>query len=339
MYIPPELRCTAHSSSLVADREEIKDSLALICRDGCCIPIINGIPRFVTSDNYASSFGLQWNTFHKTQLDSYTGTAISRDRLTRCLGGSLEIVKGKSVLEIGCGAGRFTELLLSADARVFACDLSEAVEANYANCERWPDYFVCQASILQLPVLRASFDIVVCLGVIQHTPDPERTISILSEYLKPNGLLVMDHYTYGFSQNLTQKILRQLLIRISPALSKRIIFSLAKVLLPVHKMLWIKRRGLGRIRNYLRKISPLVDYFDSYPQLEKELLSQWAILYTHDTLTDYYKHLRSVEEIKDCLASCGLIEVEVSYGGNGVEARAKRPGASSKRQMCEIGGV
>ena len=35
--------------------------------------IVNSIPRFVPSDNYAEAFGLQWNTYKKTQLDSFTG--------------------------------------------------------------------------------------------------------------------------------------------------------------------------------------------------------------------------------------------------------------------------
>jgi hypothetical protein len=37
----------------------------------------NGIPRFVSESNYADNFGMQWNYFAKTQLDSYSGHAIS----------------------------------------------------------------------------------------------------------------------------------------------------------------------------------------------------------------------------------------------------------------------
>ena len=43
-------------------------------------PIINGIPRFVPVENYASSFGLQWNKFRTEQLDSVNGSTISKDR-------------------------------------------------------------------------------------------------------------------------------------------------------------------------------------------------------------------------------------------------------------------
>src|SRR5215207_8780273 len=184
MNLPPELRCSTHHQPLTHAGSN------LTCSKGCVIPIVNNIPRFVSSDNYASAFGRQWNKFRKTQLDSHTGTTISRDRLQRCLGGSLAVIKGKSVLEVGCGAGRFTEVMLKAGARVFAVDLSSAVEANYENCRNLSsDYFVCQADALKLPVAPGSFDFVVCLGVIQHTPSPEPPPPPPAPYPRPPGTL------------------------------------------------------------------------------------------------------------------------------------------------------
>ena len=45
--------------------------------------ILSGIPRLVDSkNNYSSAFGLQWEKYRKTQLDSYSNTSISRQRLT-----------------------------------------------------------------------------------------------------------------------------------------------------------------------------------------------------------------------------------------------------------------
>jgi len=69
----------------------------------------------------------------------------------------------------------------------------------------------------------------------------------------------------------------------------------------------------------------VVDYSDSYSQLSDEILFEWAVLDTHDTLTDHYKHLRSAEEIRAHLAKCGMVQIEIEYAGNGVEARARRP--------------
>ena len=70
----------------------------LIADSGEKFPVVNGVPRFVPADNYASAFGLQWKNFAKTQLDSFNGTKISQERLERCLGFPIEQLKGKNLL-------------------------------------------------------------------------------------------------------------------------------------------------------------------------------------------------------------------------------------------------
>lgn len=335
MYLPTQLCCLPHAQPLVVSPagERVENSAALTCSSGCSIPVTRHIPRFVDSSNYAAAFGLQWKAFRKTQLDSFTGRGISRSRLTRCFGGSMEVTRGKSVLEVGCGAGRFTEILLNDGAHVFACDLSQAVEANYENCHELSDnYFVCQADARKLPVDEHSFDFVMCLGVIQHTPSPEETIAALARYVKPGGTLVIDHYSPAYRQNFLQRKLRRLLIRLPAPIAKPLALGLSRSLLPLHRLTWKDRRGLGRLRALLLSHSPLVDYHDAYAELGEPLLSEWSVLDTHDTLTDYYKHLRTSEQIEACLRSCGLVELEVSYGGNGVEARARMPAAPAGRE-------
>ena len=76
--------------------------------------ISNGIPRFVNNKSYTDNWGIQWNKFRKTQLDSYTKFPLSEDRLRRCLGDEIySSLNEVIVLEAGCGAGRFTEILLA----------------------------------------------------------------------------------------------------------------------------------------------------------------------------------------------------------------------------------
>src|SRR5437870_3321586 len=123
MRLSDQLCCLTHRFPLVSDNgaaEITASTRSLVCRSGCRIPVVCGIPRFVRSEGYAAGFGGQWKKFRRTQLDSFTGTTISGDRLTRCVGGSLAVLRDKCVLEVGCGAGRFTELLLKAGAWIFA---------------------------------------------------------------------------------------------------------------------------------------------------------------------------------------------------------------------------
>jgi len=302
----------------------------LSCAQGCRVPVVGEIPRFVPDDGYAAAFGRQWLNHRRTQLDSETGTAISRTRLERCLGAPLASLRGQSVLEAGCGAGRFTELLLAAGARVFACDLSRAVEANRENCRQWPEHFVCQADLLDLPAADSAFDLVLCLGVIQHTPDPEATIRALAVKVRQGGRLVIDHYATphgaaGVAARLTPRaLLRQALIRMPTAVGSRAASAIASAILPIHRLLWRPGAAARAARRVFRLVSPVLDYYDRHPQLGPARLAEWARLDTHDALTDRYKHLRNASQIRAALQSAGLSAIEVTEAGNGIEARATR---------------
>jgi SAM-dependent methyltransferase len=319
--IPPvPLVCPEH-------RELLSARESLSCPRGCRYPYVRGVPRFVSSDNYAAAFGSQWKAFRRTQLDSFTGTRITTDRLARCLGGSLDVVRGKRVLEAGCGAGRFTELLLGAGAQVLACDLSEAVEANFDNCGDRTNYFVCQADIRKLPVEPRQFDYVVCLGVIQHTPDPEATIHALAEHVRPGGYLVIDHYTGERLLRPSQAALRWLLLKLPPRATLAFCSGLTTLLWPLHRVAWHarERAGLiGLLRRLFLSFSPILDYQYVYPELGDSLLKRWAVLDTHDALTDHFKHSRTMEELSAAIVAAGLAPVQISLAGNGVEARAQR---------------
>lgn len=314
----PELVSPADGSALSRGEEGWTD------KAGKLYPVIGGVPRFVSSEAYAGGFGVQWKYFRRTQLDSYSGTVITRERLTRCFGGDLSFLKGKKVLEAGCGSGRFTEVLLSTGAYVTSFDLSEAVEANYENHAGQPNLFLAQADIRALPFVKGSFDAVMCLGVIQHTPDPEQTIAALASYVAPGGMLVIDHYTQGYPMPLPRRICRQWLLKMPKHKAFDACMKLSKALVPLHRLAWRKGRVAAWARRLLQKVSPLVDYYDSYPTLSLQVLEEWALLDTHDLLTDVFKHLRSPEQIRATLQGLGF-EVEfVALAGNGVEARARR---------------
>ena len=59
--------------------------------------IHEGIPRFVPESNYADNFGMQWNHFRQTQLDSHSGHPISANRFWKATGWRPEDMKGHLV--------------------------------------------------------------------------------------------------------------------------------------------------------------------------------------------------------------------------------------------------
>jgi 2-polyprenyl-3-methyl-5-hydroxy-6-metoxy-1,4-benzoquinol methylase len=319
MNSQPGFACPRHGGVLAARSGE------LVCAQEHGYPVRDGIPRFVSGSNYADHFGEQWKRYRRTQLDSYTGNPITRDRMRRCAGEELwTSLPGLNVLECGCGAGRFTEILLDRDCLVTSIDLSEAVDANRENFRLTDRHRIAQADILHLPFEPRQFDVVFCLGVIQHTPSPERTIAALYEQLRPGGYLIVDHYTYtrGWYTK-TAPLFRMVLKRLPTGTSMRITEWMVDRLLPVHK-----RVSRSRLRSIVYRISPLLTHYVTYPELSDEIQRQWALLDTHDSLTDWYKHFRTQGQIERLLRSLGLENIWCVYGGNGVEARGRRPDGS-----------
>ena len=81
-------------------------------------------------ENYAESFGLQWNRFANTQIDSKVGTNRSEIRFREETLWDERDLNGKLVLDAGCGSGRFSEIALKLGASLIAVDYSSAVEAS-----------------------------------------------------------------------------------------------------------------------------------------------------------------------------------------------------------------
>jgi 2-polyprenyl-3-methyl-5-hydroxy-6-metoxy-1,4-benzoquinol methylase len=308
----PAWECPAHAMPLAEERD------GLVCPRGERFACTSGIPRFVESQ-YTASFGAQWNRYTRTQLDSHTGTTISRDRARRCLGESLwESLRGLHVLEAGCGAGRFTEVLLQQGAYVTSIDMSEAVEANAHNFPPSGRHRIAQADITRLPFADGAFDVVFCLGVVQHTPSPEATIAALYRKTKPGGSLLLDHYTYSKALLSLTYVLRLYFRRLPPEKTLPTTERLVDALLPLH-------RRAGRLSPLLTRFSPVHAYYRTHPELSPELQREWALLDTHDALTDHYKRLRTCGQIRRVLQRLHAEDIRCWHGGNGVEARARKP--------------
>lgn len=301
----------------------------LVCPLGHSFAVVGGIPRFTESERYASSFGFQWNRFRRTQLDSYTGTTISTDRARRVIGRELwEDLRDRHILEAGCGAGRFTEVLLKQGARVTSVDLSNAVEANASNFRLDGNHRVAQADIMRPPFAPAAFDVVFCLGVIQHTGNPEATIAALAARVRAGGALVIDHYTPELAYwTKLGALLRFYFRRLPPRTAMRRVERLVEALLPLH-------RAVGRFypaQVILSRLSPVRVYFRGFPQLSDDLHREWALLDTYDSLTAWHRHVRTGRRIQRTLEELGLVDISISRTRQGVEARARVPDTHGAR--------
>jgi SAM-dependent methyltransferase len=175
----------------------IKSGALININDSSKTEIRGYIPRFC-DDGYCDSFGMQWSRFKDLQIDSKTGNTNSYDRLTKSTKWDLSQLKGKSILECGCGPGRFSEIFLKAGANLVSVDMSRAVDANLENNGKRDNFLIMQCDITGMPFFYNQFDYVFCYGVLQHTRDPRQTFMELTRYVKPGGAISVDIYRKRF---------------------------------------------------------------------------------------------------------------------------------------------
>lgn len=276
-------------------------------------PIRNSTPRFVPPDNYATNFGFQWNKFRLTQLDSHSGTTITRDRFFASTGWDPAEMKGKRVLDVGCGAGRFAEIALQTGAEVVALDFSSAVDACWQNNREKGSLHCVQGDIYHLPFAKFSFDFVYCLGVLQHTPDVDAAFIALTSQTKPGGSLAIDVYPRMW-QNLAsgKDWIRPITKRMDRMKLFRLVENyLVPILLPVSFF-------LGRVPvvgRKLRHLIPVSNYEGTFP-LKREQLREWAILDTYDMLAPTYDQPQTAKTVSEWFQASGFTEVEVFRAGH-----------------------
>lgn len=97
---------------------------------------------------------------------------------------------GKRVLDVGCGGGILSESMAAAGARVTGIDLSEkalgVARLHLFESGQSVDYRLISAE--QLADEQAgAFDVVTCMEMLEHVPDPASTIDACARLVKPGG--------------------------------------------------------------------------------------------------------------------------------------------------------
>jgi len=281
----------------------------------------------VAHPDYTRSFGEEWNLFSKTQLDSYTGTTVSRDRFREVTQTDPSELEGKHVLECGCGMGRFIEVLAESGSEVIGIDYSTAVDAAFRNTQQYPNVTIIQADLYNLPLRPDCFDFVYSIGVLHHTPDTRKALHAIAAHVKPGGQLAVWVYR-KYRLFRPYRLYRYFLRRLSAE-------TVLKMVKFYHPIPWFLRR-IPIVGKSLSVFLPIVDYRGVLP-LRSEHQREWSYLDTVDALTPWFEWRHVPDEVKRWFEELGYERIVL--GGTPCSVIAKRPKAARAETIRETASV
>jgi len=274
-------------------------------------PIVRGVPRFVPKENYAESFGWQWNHWARVQFDSENvGKPMEghTGRMWHTICGITDTgiceLDGELVLDIGCGPGRFVEVARRRGATVIGVDYSVAADAAARNFADDPDVCIVQADALNLPFASNTFDAAFSIGVLHHTPNPHGGVTEAFRVLKQMGWLAISVYgKSGYYKYPNVQAWRRIFAALWPYFGYRpaLIYTYLTVSLfgPISAL----SRTLGRI---LKIPFPFISMPDK----------DWSLLDTFDSVTPSYQSGHESYEVFSWFKNAGYREIEPTNWGS-----------------------
>ncbi len=197
--------------------------------------------------------------------------------------------KGLTVLDAGCGSGRWTYAMASLGARVIAVDLSTAaVEVTREVTQEMENVHVIQASLFHLPFRPEQFDFVVSWGVLHHTADTGAAFRKVAPLVRLGGELYIMVYERRNPLKVAGTGLLRMILRRLPA-DKRYRFCGRLVMRnPVVFLL---------LRAFIECIP--------FHKLSETLDAETAQFGLYDWYSPRYNHLHRVDEVRGWFTQAG----------------------------------
>jgi SAM-dependent methyltransferase len=150
-----------------------------------------------------AEFAAQWRLWESGELGGNTGQLYGRSadedfaEMMQLLGLSAHDLAGLKILEIGFGHGRILREIQKACPRAYGVDLAKPLPSAGLLPR-----FISVAGLFRMPFQPGQFDLVICRGVIHHTPDVRLAFTCIAEQVAPGGRLYLYIYEKGVPRSL-----------------------------------------------------------------------------------------------------------------------------------------
>ncbi len=228
-------------------------------------------------------------------------------------------LKGKLVIDIGCGMGRYTKVALDLGAEVLGFDIGRSVEKAGSDLKGYDNAHFVQGDIMALPIKEKSFDVLYSLGVLHHTRDAKKAFLNVARLVKPGGKATM--WVYGragsfrsFSTNEFKKERRMFEILHNNKLLSVVYWLLIKAreFISNTSRLFTTRMPDGLLYGFCHVMA----FFGKVPVLKYftySVLPDWKgrAMENFDWLSPRYQSHHTKEEIKEWFEESGYADMNV----------------------------
>jgi 2-polyprenyl-6-hydroxyphenyl methylase/3-demethylubiquinone-9 3-methyltransferase len=153
-------------------------------------------------------------------------------------------LKSARVLDIGCGGGILSEALAAEGASVLGIDLAEpsleVAREHAADAGVEIEYRAVDAAVLAAEQ-PASFDVVTCLELLEHVPDPASLVAACSQAVRPGGAVFFSTINRNLKSFLMAIVGAEHILRMVP----RGTHEYVKLVRPAELGTWCRQQGLS----------------------------------------------------------------------------------------------
>jgi len=157
-------------------------------------PVIADLPQVSQTKE---SFDFQWAEIPlgRFMLENELFRAEAAEYVCEFTGRPAQWFSGKSVIDAGCGLGRYSWALCTMGARVLSLDQSDHGLARTAEaCKGFPGHRTLKVDLLQELPLAEQVDLVWSFGVLHHTGDTYKAFKHVAKWVKPGGMIFLMLY-------------------------------------------------------------------------------------------------------------------------------------------------
>ncbi len=150
---------------------------------------------------------------------------------------------GQRVVDVGCGGGILAEAMAGRGAEVVGIDLAEkplqVARLHLLESGARVDYRRVSAEALadEMP---GAFDVVTCMEMLEHVPDPASTVAACAALVRPGGTVVLSTINRNAKAYLFAVVAAEYVLGLLP----RGIHDYAKFVRPAELASWARRAGL-----------------------------------------------------------------------------------------------